>query len=152
MEQIAISANTSCEKPDCYNAFHPLLDHSPMRIESLGRKCPSVLHLIRSQARRGFSQASQIHKRDRHIGGQSLSSGMARFNESFLMKRRPRPFYPLFAWPEVNAKIHEGKAAMLDRCIARDRMPEEAARVLPVHEENGEGDEEMVLRLFSPTR
>jgi ornithine decarboxylase len=40
----------------------------------------------------GFSQASQIHKRDEHIRGQRRYIEHKRFNESFLMNARPRPF------------------------------------------------------------
>ena len=67
----------------------------------------------------GFSQASQIHKRDEHIRGQRRYIEHKRFNESFLMHASTSPFYPLFASLDVNAKVHEGKAgeALWDRCI-----------------------------------
>jgi arginine/lysine/ornithine decarboxylase len=67
----------------------------------------------------GFSQASQIHKRDAHIEGQQRYVEHKRFNESFLMHASTSPFYPLFAALDVNAKIHEGKAGEMlwDRCI-----------------------------------
>ena len=67
----------------------------------------------------GFSQASQIHKRDDHIRGQQRYVEHKRFNESFLMNASTSPFYPLFASLDVNAKIHEGKAGEMlwDRCI-----------------------------------
>ena len=67
----------------------------------------------------GFSQASQIHKRDEHIRGQRRYVEHKRFNESFLMNASTSPFYPLFASLEVNAKVHEGKAGEMlwDRCI-----------------------------------
>ena len=67
----------------------------------------------------GFSQASQIHKRDDHIRGQRRFVEHKRFNESFLMNASTSPFYPLFASLEVNAKVHEGKAGEMlwDRCI-----------------------------------
>jgi arginine/lysine/ornithine decarboxylase len=68
----------------------------------------------------GFSQASQIHKRDEHIKGQRRFIEHKRFNESFLMYCSTSPFYPLFAALDVNAKIHAGKAGEMlwDRCIA----------------------------------
>jgi arginine/lysine/ornithine decarboxylase len=68
----------------------------------------------------GFSQASQIHKRDEHIKGQRRYIEHKRFNESFLMNASTSPFYPLFASLDVNAKVHEGKAGEMlwDRCIA----------------------------------
>ena len=67
----------------------------------------------------GFSQASQIHKRDEHIRGQRRYVEHKRFNESFLMHASTSPFYPLFASLDVNAKVHEGKAGEMlwDRCI-----------------------------------
>jgi ornithine decarboxylase len=67
----------------------------------------------------GFSQASQIHKRDEHIRGQRRFIGHKRFNESFLMHASTSPFYPLFASLDVNAKVHAGKAGekLWDRCI-----------------------------------
>jgi ornithine decarboxylase len=104
-----------------YNAFHPLFqDHSPMRLDDLG---PEMAGLFSTQSVHkqgaGFSQASQIHKRDKHIRGQQRYVGHKRFNESFLMNASTSPFYPLFASLDVNAKIHEGKAGEMlwDRCI-----------------------------------
>ena len=68
----------------------------------------------------GFSQASQIHKRDEHIRGQRRFIEHKRFNESFLIHASTSPFYPLFASLDVNAKVHDGKAGEMlwDRCIA----------------------------------
>jgi ornithine decarboxylase len=66
-----------------------------------------------------FSQALQIHKRDEHICDQKRYIEHRRFNESFLTHANTCPFYPLFAWLDVNAKVHEGKAAEMlwDGCI-----------------------------------
>lgn len=104
-----------------YNAFHPLFkDHSPMRLESLGPEMPGLFSTqsVHKQGA-GFSQASQIHKRDQHIDGQRRFIDHKRFNESFLMNVSTSPFYPLFASLEVNAKVHEGKSGEMlwDRCI-----------------------------------
>jgi ornithine decarboxylase len=104
-----------------YNAFHPLFhDHSPMRLEKLAPEMPGLFSTqsVHKQGA-GFSQASQIHKRDKHIEGQRRFIEHKRFNESFLMNASTSPFYPLFASLDVNAKIHEGKAGMMlwDRCI-----------------------------------
>src|SRR5688572_25620901 len=104
-----------------YNAFHPLFnDHSPMRLTGLRPDMPGLFSTqsVHKQGA-GFSQASQIHKRDEHINGQKRFVEHARFNESFLMNASTSPFYPLFASLDVNAKIHEGKAGemMWDRCI-----------------------------------
>jgi ornithine decarboxylase len=105
-----------------YNAFHPLFaDHSPMRLTTLGPEMPGLFSTqsVHKQGA-GFSQASQIHKRDEHISGQRRFIDHKRFNESFLMNASTSPFYPLFASLDVNAKIHEGKAGevLWDRCIA----------------------------------
>ena len=105
-----------------YNAFHPLFeDHSPMRLAELR---PEMAGLFSTQSVHkqgaGFSQASQIHKRDAHVKGQRRYVEHKRFNESFLMNASTSPFYPLFASVEMNAKVHEGKAGEMlwDRCIA----------------------------------
>jgi ornithine decarboxylase len=104
-----------------YNAFHPLFaDHSPMRLEHLDAEMPGLFSTQSvHQQGAGFSQASQIHKRDDHLRGQKRFVGHKRFNESFLMYASTSPFYPLFASLDVNAKVHEGKAgeALWDRCI-----------------------------------
>src|SRR4051794_15982814 len=104
-----------------YNAFHPLFeDHSPMRIQNLSPEMPGLFSTqsVHKQGA-GFSQASQIHKRDVHIRGQKRYVEHKRFNESFLMNASTSPFYPLFASLDVNAKIHDGKAGEMlwDRCI-----------------------------------
>jgi ornithine decarboxylase len=67
-----------------YNAFHPLFrDHSPMRLEKLGPEMPGLFSTqsVHKQGA-GFSQASQIHKRDEHIRGQRRYIEHKRFNES----------------------------------------------------------------------
>jgi len=104
-----------------YNAFHPLFeDHSPMRLEKLAPEMPGLFSTqsVHKQGA-GFSQASQIHKRDEHLRGQKRYIEHKRFNESFLMSASTSPFYPLFASLDVNAKVHEGKAGEMlwDRCI-----------------------------------
>jgi ornithine decarboxylase len=104
-----------------YNAFHPLFEnHSPMRLKDLG---PEMAGLFSTQSVHkqgaGFSQASQIHKRDEHIAGQKRFINHKRFNESFLMHASTSPFYPLFASLDVNARLHAGKGGEMlwDRCI-----------------------------------
>jgi ornithine decarboxylase len=104
-----------------YNAFHPLFEnHSPMRLENLAPEMPGLFSTqsVHKQGA-GFSQASQIHKRDAHISGQRRFIEHKRFNESFLQHASTSPFYPLFASLDVNAKVHEGKAGEMlwDRCI-----------------------------------
>jgi len=104
-----------------YNAFHPLFKgHSPMRLESLGPEMPGLFSTqsVHKQGA-GFSQASQIHKRDEHIRGQRRFIDHKRFNDAFLMHASTSPFYPLFASLDVNAQVHKGKAGEMlwDRCI-----------------------------------
>lgn len=104
-----------------YNAFHPLFEgHSPMRLTGLGPHSPGLFSTqsVHKQGA-GFSQASQIHKKDRHIEGQKRFVEHKRFNEAFLINASTSPFYPLFASLDVNAKIHEGRAGQVlwDRCI-----------------------------------
>lgn len=104
-----------------YNAFHPLFeDHSPMRLTDLTPEMPGLFSTqsVHKQGA-GFSQASQIHKRDEHIRGQRRFIEHKRFNESFLIHASTSPFYPLFASIDVNAKVHSGKVGEMlwDRCI-----------------------------------
>jgi ornithine decarboxylase len=104
-----------------YNAFHPLFKgHSPMRLENLGPEMPGLFSTqsVHKQGA-GFSQASQIHKRDEHIRGQRRFIDHKRFNDAFLMHASTSPFYPLFASLDVNAQVHKGKAGEMlwDRCI-----------------------------------
>lgn len=104
-----------------YNAFHPLFEgHSPMRLEGLGPEMPGLFSTqsVHKQGA-GFSQASQIHKRDAHIRGQRRYVEHKRFNEAFLITASTSPFYPLFASLDVNAKVHAGKGGEMlwDRAI-----------------------------------
>src|SRR4029077_17486559 len=100
---------------------HPLFtDHSPMRLGDLTAEMPGLFSTqsVPKQLA-GFSQASQIHKRDDHLRGQRRYVEHKRFNESFLMNASTSPFYPLFASLALNAKTHAGRAgeALWDRCI-----------------------------------
>lgn len=130
-----------------YNAFHPLFkDHSPMHLENLG---PDSAGLFSTQSVHkqgaGFSQASQIHKRDEHIKGQRRFVEHKRFNESFLMHASTSPFYPLFAALDVNAKVHAGKAGevLWDRCIELGIETRKRLRELARHyERSGAGPQE----------
>lgn len=104
-----------------YNAFHPLFhDHSPMRLSGLDVDMAGLFSTqsVHKQGA-GFSQASQIHKRDEHVRGQRRFVEHKRFNEAFMMHASTSPFYPLFAALDVNAKVHAGKAGEMlwDRCI-----------------------------------
>ena len=93
-----------------YEQFIPMMkDCSPLLLE-LGPNDPGILvtqSVHKQQA--GFSQTSQIHKKDKHIKGQDRYVDHKRFNNSFMMHASTSPFYPLFASLDVNTKIHEGE-------------------------------------------
>ena len=93
-----------------YEQFIPMMkDCSPLLLE-LGPNDPGILvtqSVHKQQA--GFSQASQIHKKDKHIKGQDRYVDHKRFNNSFMMHASTSSFYPLFASLDVNAKMHEGE-------------------------------------------
>ena len=142
-------------------------DRPPLRLRAVGRgvdrlqRVPSAVHRPQPDAPRrtssprmaglfstqsvhkqgaGFSQASQIHKRDEHIRGQRRFIEHKRFNESFLMYCSTSPFYPLFAALDVNAKLHDGQGrrdALGPLHRARHRGAQEAARVRPPLCEDG---------------
>ncbi|ABM01537.1 ornithine decarboxylase SpeF [Shewanella amazonensis] len=92
-----------------YEQFIPMMkDCSPLLLE-LGAEDPGIIvtqSVHKQQA--GFSQTSQIHKKDSHIKGQERYCNHKRFNNAFMMHASTSPFYPLFAALDVNAKMHEG--------------------------------------------
>ncbi|OOF54947.1 ornithine decarboxylase SpeF [Rodentibacter genomosp. 2] len=94
-----------------YEQFIPMMkDCSPLLLE-LNENDPGIIvtqSVHKQQA--GFSQASQIHKKDKHIKGQSRYVNHKRFNNAFMLHASTSPFYPLFATLDVNAKI-QGSAA-----------------------------------------
>lgn len=103
-----------------YEQFIPMMkDCSPLLLE-LGPDDPGIFvtqSVHKQQA--GFSQTSQIHKKDSHIKGQDRYVPHKRLNNAFMMHASTSPFYPLFAALDVNAKMHEGelgKAFWLD-CV-----------------------------------
>lgn len=92
-----------------YEQFIPMMkDCSPLLLD-LGPEDPGIFvtqSVHKQQA--GFSQTSQIHKKDSHIKGQSRYCPHKRLNNAFMMHASTSPFYPLFAALDVNAKMHEG--------------------------------------------
>ncbi|HCI43866.1 MAG TPA: ornithine decarboxylase, partial [Salmonella bongori] len=68
----------------------------------------------------GFSQTSQIHKKDNHIRGQARFCPHKRLNNAFMLHASTSPFYPLFAALDINAKIHEGESGrrLWAECVA----------------------------------
>lgn len=93
-----------------YEQFIPMMkDCSPLLLE-LGPEDPGIFvtqSVHKQQA--GFSQTSQIHKKDSHIKGQDRYVPHKRLNNAFMMHASTSPFYPLFAALDVNAKMHEGE-------------------------------------------
>jgi ornithine decarboxylase len=90
-----------------YEQFIPMMrDCSPLLLE-LGEDDPGIIvtqSVHKQQA--GFSQASQIHKKDAHIKGQKRYVNHDRFNNAFMMQASTSPFYPIFASLDVNAQMH----------------------------------------------
>ena len=94
-----------------YEQFIPMMkDCSPLLLE-LGPDDPGIFvtQSVHKQLA-GFSQASQIHKKDSHIRGQKRFISHKQLNNAFMMHASTSPFYPLFAALDVNAKMHEGQA------------------------------------------
>ncbi|MGY6089448.1 ornithine decarboxylase SpeF [Avibacterium paragallinarum] len=103
-----------------YEQFIPMMkDSSPLLLE-LNEQDPGIFvtqSVHKQQA--GFSQASQIHKKDKHIKGQARYLNHKRLNNAFMLHASTSPFYPLFATLDVNAKI-QGSAAgrrLWDDCV-----------------------------------
>jgi ornithine decarboxylase len=115
---------------------------SPLLLD-LGADDPGIIvtHSVHKQLA-GFSQASQIHKKDAHINGQARYVSHDRFNNSFMLHSSTSPFYPLFASLDVNTQMHadgggerlwvraveigiEARKLILDNCsLIRPFIPE----------------------------
>ncbi|MFC3678287.1 Orn/Lys/Arg family decarboxylase [Ferrovibrio xuzhouensis] len=95
--------------------FHPLYrDRFAMGLEELGPGQPGVIATQSTHKQlASFSQASQIHVKDRHIKGQDRRIEHRRFNESFLIHASTSPFYPLFASLDVGAQMMKGRSGMV---------------------------------------
>ncbi len=94
-----------------YEQYIPMMaETSPLLLE-LNENDPGIFvtqSVHKQQA--GFSQTSQIHKKDNHIRGQARFCPHKRLNNAFMLHASTSPFYPLFAALDVNAKIHEGES------------------------------------------
>ncbi|WP_196594083.1 ornithine decarboxylase SpeF [Pectinatus sottacetonis] len=94
-----------------YEQFIPMMkDCSPLLLELTAEDPGIIVTQSVHKQQAGFSQASQIHKKDSHIKGQKRYCNHKRFNNAFMLHASTSPFYPLFATLDVNAKIHEGAA------------------------------------------
>ena len=85
-------------------------DCSPLLLD-LNSEDPGILvtqSIHKQQA--GFSQTSQIHKKDSHLRGQKRYVDHKRFNNAYMLYASTSPFYPLFAALDVNARMQDGEA------------------------------------------
>jgi ornithine decarboxylase len=92
--------------------FHPLFaGRFAMGLNNLGPKHPGIIATQSTHKQlASFSQASQIHVKDRHIKGQRRRVEHRRFNEFFLLHASTSPFYPLFASLDVGAQMMKGRS------------------------------------------
>lgn len=92
--------------------FHPLFrGRFGMGLSNLGPDAPGIL-VTQSTHKQlaSFSQASQIHVKDSHIGDRPRRVEHRRFNEMFLLHASTSPFYPLFASLDVGAQMMKGRS------------------------------------------
>ncbi|MEF1214679.1 ornithine decarboxylase, partial [Vibrio alginolyticus] len=93
--------------------FIPMMkDCSPLLLDLKPEDAGVIVTQSVHKQQAGFSQTSQIHKKDRHIKGQARYCNHKRFNNAFMMHASTSPFYALFSALDVNAKIHDGEAGL----------------------------------------
>ncbi len=92
--------------------FHSLYERRfAMGLKNLGEVSPGIVATQSTHKQlASFSQASQIHVRDRHIKGQKRRVEHRRFNEGFMQHASTSPFYPLFASLDVGAQMMKGRS------------------------------------------
>ncbi|HYA80889.1 MAG TPA: Orn/Lys/Arg decarboxylase N-terminal domain-containing protein [Methylocystis sp.] len=92
--------------------FHPLYERRfAMGLKNLTEASPGIVATQSTHKQlASFSQASQIHVRDRHLNGQKRRVEHRRFNEGFMQHASTSPFYPLFASLDVGAQMMKGKS------------------------------------------
>lgn len=95
--------------------FHPLYaGRFAMGLGELGPEAPGIIATQSTHKQlASFSQASQIHIKDRHIKGQKRRVEHRRFNESFMQHASTSPFYPLFASLDVGAQMMKGRSGVV---------------------------------------
>ena len=82
-----------------------------MGLKDLGADAPGIIATQSTHKQlASFSQASQIHVKDRHIKGQRRRVEHRRFNEGFMQHASTSPFYPLFASLDVGAQMMKGRS------------------------------------------
>ena len=92
--------------------FHPIYEHRfAMGLKGLDERSPGVIATQSTHKQlASFSQASQIHIRDRHLKGLRRRVEHRRFNEGFMQHASTSPFYPLFASLDVGAQMMKGRS------------------------------------------
>ncbi|MGO9743772.1 MAG: Orn/Lys/Arg decarboxylase N-terminal domain-containing protein [Roseiarcus sp.] len=92
--------------------FHPIYERRfAMGLKGLTEASPGVVATQSTHKQlASFSQASQIHVKDRHISGQRRRVEHRRFNEGFMQHASTSPFYPLFASLDVGAQMMKGRS------------------------------------------
>lgn len=94
-----------------YEQFIPMMRECSPLLLDLKPEDPGILvtqSIHKQQA--GFSQTSQIHKKDSHLKGQKRYVDHKRFNNAYMLYASTSPFYPLFAALDVNARMQDGEA------------------------------------------
>ncbi|CRK80398.1 ornithine decarboxylase [Neobacillus massiliamazoniensis] len=122
-----------------YEQFIPMMKSSSPLLVDLGPEAPGIF-VVQSthKGQAGFSQASQIHKKDKHIKGQDRYIDHKRMNNSYMKYSSTSPFYPLFASLDVNAQMQEGEVGkklwedlMVILVDARKELLEKAKMIRP---------------------
>ncbi|MBV9287868.1 MAG: amino acid decarboxylase [Hyphomicrobiales bacterium] len=92
--------------------FHRLYERRfAMGLKGLSETSPGIVATQSTHKQlASFSQASQIHVRDRHIAGQRRRVEHRRFNEGFMQYASTSPFYPLFASLDIGAQMMKGRS------------------------------------------
>jgi len=92
--------------------YHPLFSgHYAMGLDGLGPDDPGIIATQSTHKQlAGFSQASQIHLKSRHIEGQPRHVSELRFNEAYMLHASTSPFYPLFSSLDVGAQMMKGRS------------------------------------------
>lgn len=93
-----------------YLRFHPLFHNNCAMGLEVGADDPGIIatHSTHKQLS-GFSQASQICVKDKHIEGQARRCEHERFNEFYMLHASTSPFYPLWASLDVGAQMMKGR-------------------------------------------
>ena len=132
--------------------FHPIYrGRFAMGLEELDAAHPGIIATQSTHKQlAGFSQASQIHVKDKHITGQRRRVEHRRFNEMFMMHASTSPFYPLFASLDVGAQMMKGRQGEVlwdDTIRLGIELRKKLRAIAREFEDNGSGSRaQMVLR------